>query len=547
MKDLNEMVRENQLNTLPFAKSGREEEELFDRHPELPAILEKSRKTRIDSMALQSRLHEDEARSAKILRNVSKSPTLTVKSPFLAARGSSTDLMFDMEDDSGRLISSRKELIGPVLEAQKSQIRERKTLQPQTPPSREGNGTTRIYDEGTDAISHSSIGGSFPTLSLSSTAATPNNPQSPEQHPSKTTGLEPETSSPWRNATFNAEKLDMKQIMAQASAGRQSNISKAISNVSSGSNTKSIASVKLSQKERMRQQQQQRQQGTPAQQSTIMSLPPAQPPAPKQPKVSPWQTAPAPSKISLTEILKSSEDVIASQPASKPQRSHLPTSGQSEAGSVKDEHNLPSESTATPIAPPQAKRSVSQPLPSAAAANKALTPPLNPANTSITPRSINYSTTCAAAEPSIQLSMADILAQQQSEKQILKEATAKRSLVEIQEEQAFQEWWDQEVVATKARMEVEEAATARKERGGRGRGRGKARHKAEGGKGGPSDSQGSRRKSGEQQSDKKNTSAKTVAEQPTLAENTQARARNHSKVSRRRRRGGTSDLSSPLH
>jgi rhamnose utilization protein RhaD (predicted bifunctional aldolase and dehydrogenase) len=38
--------------------------------------------------------------------------------------------------------------------------------------------------------------------------------------------------------------------------------------------------------------------------------------------------------------------------------------------------------------------------------------------------------------------MADIIGQQRREAEVIKEAVAKRSLQEIQEEQAFQEWWD---------------------------------------------------------------------------------------------------------
>lgn len=78
--------------------------------------------------------------------------------------------------------------------------------------------------------------------------------------------------------------------------------------------------------------------------------------------------------------------------------------------------------------------------------------------------------------------MADILSQQQTEKEIIKEAAAKRSLQEIQEEQAFQEWWDEEI--RKARAEVEEAndakPTGRGRRGIRGIGRGPSRVRGKG-------------------------------------------------------------------
>jgi hypothetical protein len=57
-----------------------------------------------------------------------------------------------------------------------------------------------------------------------------------------------------------------------------------------------------------------------------------------------------------------------------------------------------------------------------------------------------------AAEPALQLSLQEILEQQQYEKDIIKEAAAARSLQEIQAEQEFQEWWDKEA----ARMREDE-------------------------------------------------------------------------------------------
>lgn len=71
-------------------------------------------------------------------------------------------------------------------------------------------------------------------------------------------------------------------------------------------------------------------------------------------------------------------------------------------------------------------------------------------------------------------SMADILAQQQYEKVVIKETAAARSLQEIQQEQEFQAWWDSET----KRLQEEEAATMAairraSGRGGGGGGRGK--------------------------------------------------------------------------
>lgn len=66
--------------------------------------------------------------------------------------------------------------------------------------------------------------------------------------------------------------------------------------------------------------------------------------------------------------------------------------------------------------------------------------------------------------------MADILSQQQAEKYAVKEAVAKRSLQEIQQEQEFLSWWDQE---SKRAMEEEAQAAGRSNERGRGGGRGR--------------------------------------------------------------------------
>ena len=84
-----------------------------------------------------------------------------------------------------------------------------------------------------------------------------------------------------------------------------------------------------------------------------------------------------------------------------------------------------------------------------------------------------------------QSSMADILSQQQTEKIAVKEAVAKRSLQEIQQQQEFEEWFDSE----SRRVQEEEAQAAatvarRDGRSKRGRGRGRGAHRSGIGRGG---------------------------------------------------------------
>ena len=85
--------------------------------------------------------------------------------------------------------------------------------------------------------------------------------------------------------------------------------------------------------------------------------------------------------------------------------------------------------------------------------------------------------------------MADILVQQQTEKEVIKDAVAKRSLQEIQEEQAFQEWWDQESKKVREEEEGVRGQTVSPARGRKnsswGKGRGASRGRGRGaGRGG---------------------------------------------------------------
>lgn len=72
------------------------------------------------------------------------------------------------------------------------------------------------------------------------------------------------------------------------------------------------------------------------------------------------------------------------------------------------------------------------------------------------------------AEPALTIPMADIIGQQEREQEIIKEATSRRSLREIQEEQAFQEWWDKESKRIQmAEAEEREKAANNNNRGGK--------------------------------------------------------------------------------
>lgn len=77
------------------------------------------------------------------------------------------------------------------------------------------------------------------------------------------------------------------------------------------------------------------------------------------------------------------------------------------------------------------------------------------------------------------LSISEIVAQQQLEKDVVKEAAAKRDLQDIQAEQEFEEWWNKESARVQEAEKRSAAAAAKKKHRGRG-GRGGKKGKEKG-------------------------------------------------------------------
>ena len=96
----------------------------------------------------------------------------------------------------------------------------------------------------------------------------------------------------------------------------------------------------------------------------------------------------------------------------------------------------------------------------------------------LTPRSVRHIPLPqhSPTSPSQHLSMMEILSLQEAEKTSIRDAAAKRSLQEIQQEQEFQQWWDQEsrrVIEEEAqtkRLLDRAAKSAARGRGSKGRG-----------------------------------------------------------------------------
>ncbi|TVY68874.1 BTB/POZ domain-containing protein [Lachnellula suecica] len=456
MFELDEVVRANQLACLPFAKSERAELLLHAKYPSLAGDIDEERQIRLRDMAFRAHLKDDENRQSSSFRtrvgsvddHLSASPSQDKMrrkskgvrnepfSPIIRPKDSTLDLMFDMDDD---------EPLG-------SQNPKPPALNPiQEPTGKKGDTSPNAKDPWEREVSRSiPEEGAFSLSSKLPIAMTPNTPETRAQ-----------ASKMWSSPGLSSSKLNMKEIMAQASSSRTSTLSMSLSvqktreitgKTQRSSNAELPGKVatppKLSQKERKKQQQQQALQNTsPHPQINIEK-------ADGKPS-SPWQIAATGPKTSLQHVLKgptlsptgltpkSVGSPLPSRPLRRTASPDTRFSGQQRSNSAskftKEQHS-------------------SSAGPSQSASGSNLTKPI--------PHSKSYVAPASKAEPSLQLSMSDIIGQQRREQEVIKEAVAKRSLQEIQEEQAFQEWWEQE----SRRAQEEEAARASGSASGAGRG-----------------------------------------------------------------------------
>ena len=452
MVELDDTVRQNQLACLPVSRSGHIEAELLDRYPQLEEWKRQAIKARIDSVMGQARAGDDEHKSSSTL----KSPA-THRRTSMPRSKASNELLFNMDDDpeTKSTLITREHNIASSLTATP-------VLRPLSAKSQTSH----------DESLHSYEADSFPTFASSQntpashlvTTISDEFIASRHHHDNIPTSSVSQGSyevSPWGQATLKTDKLDMKQIMAQASGNLTSNISTAFA--LSKTNAGQPRLGKLSQKERKKLQQAHQQETLPSDSPSTSTQSTSKVPPP-------WQIPIKRPVVSLETILRDKSEIPAVPSATRPLTLRQTVSGKTASAQVTlvrktsapqqsmkvDSSTLSSVGEQSKLSASKGKMIQSSPPSEGGVRN-------NPS----TPKYIRHSS--MPVEPSLQLSMADILAQQQSEKDIIKEASAKRSLQEIQQEQAFQEWWDQEEAATRARMEQEEVAAkaSTRERGGR--------------------------------------------------------------------------------
>ncbi|RYP34112.1 hypothetical protein DL767_004447 [Monosporascus sp. MG133] len=370
LTELDQVVRQNQLARCPFARSGRAELLLHDRHPRLAEDIDEERQTRVREMAYKT-LQRDEEKK--------------LSSSFKTRFGSLEDSVAGSpapEKGNRKSKAARNEPFTPVLRP------------------KESHGDL-IFDMDEE---ESSVIGS---------------PTSP---------------APMRSG--HQSELDLREVLAEAKPA-QSALSAGLA-AEKKNITARQTPQKMSQKERKKYLQQQAelvaQQDTKAQPQLWAKV--------GEKKASPWQQTGSTPKTPIKDMLSPDAGLKGQPPNPKPLVAIESSSGKSipRRTASPDTRFSGQKTNTAPANPDRPTRPDSQPL---------------------VPHSKSYIKRPPKPEPEIGLGLADIIGQQQREQQSVREAVAKRSLQEIQQEQAFQEWWDQE----SRRMQEEEARRVAREKG----------------------------------------------------------------------------------
>mgnify|MGYP002621748323 CR=1 FL=1 len=501
--ELDEVVRNNQLAQSPFARSGRAEELLHETYPWLAEEILEERQIRIKEMAYKA--HREEERRQSIAKGrcgsfeeaspVTPTPDRVRKplridltepsSPSLRAKSSQGDLMFKMDEDTSPLSS-------PVL-------RPRKSVE-----------ASPALDQAPTSLGSSwKVTGKKIRLSLA-----PSPPASPTVAKSIPNSAGPDlapstpakTGKPWGETVTPVSKLDLREILqSQAATTKQSALSAGLAAQKTQEVTPKHTPTKLSQKEKKRQQQ-----------AALAALQAAKS-SPQQPQ-NPWSNDSL--KPSPWKQISYGKPAQPAKPATAPAAE--PVSGSPTVPKIVAPDAGPAAKPTTPLPRRTASpdtRFAGQPRSSPAATTRpgtSSTTPSRPSQSSVSsttpivPHSRVYiPRPSQSREPVLGLSLEDIISEQSRDKQIVREAVAKRSLQEIQQEQAFQEWWDAESRRVQAeeerrRLERERREKEREEqerrrgregkRWGRGRGRGGGGNNNEGH--GERDGNGNRNRNG---------------------------------------------------
>ncbi|TGJ81516.1 hypothetical protein E0Z10_g7251 [Xylaria hypoxylon] len=457
LHELDDVVRNNQLARCPFVRSGRAELLLHEKTPELAHDMYEERQVRVKDMAFRATLKDDEKKGSSYKTRLGSfhdlsgvSPTadraarqkskVTRNEPFspdLRPKTSLADLMFNMEGDEepsggsppspsprSMVVGDRNELDRlPSLSTPQRSLLENVSL-----------GTPKLASTSPASASRSAL--LTPILS---------NDAFQEQRP--------QNAKPWGSSALPISRLDLREVLAE-SKPNHSALSAGLAAQSRDAGSK-LTPQKLSQKERKKQLQQQAE--LAAQQETEVKQQLQKPWSNGgDERDTPWKKA---TRAGHTTSMKDLLHPDSASPAGLPGAKPLAVAEASSSRSIP-------RRAASPDTRFPGQKPTSAPMPSPA--------PTHPDSQPITPHSKSYIKRAPKPEQETGLALADIIGQQQREQRSRREAVAKRSLQEIQQEQEFQEWWDQESRRTQEdearKLAREENKDKKKDRGRRSRG-----------------------------------------------------------------------------
>ncbi|KAI0152678.1 hypothetical protein GGR57DRAFT_469943 [Xylariaceae sp. FL1272] len=462
--ELDEVVRDNQLARCPFAKSGHTEALLHEQNPELAQDILEERQIRVKEMAFKTNHRDDDKKmstsyrarfgSLHDLSGISPTPDRAQPrkqrashnepfSPVLRPKDSQTDLIFDMDEE----ISSVASPLSPT---------------PQRAPTDDRDELDRVSLLSLPRRREKSRVPSEPPQII----PTPPAPSPVSNSESLAIRSESDVSrracGPWKPSALPTSRLDLREVLAESKPA-ESALSAGLAATNREAGTRSTPQ-KVSQREKKKQLQQQAEQMARQEaESKTQSQTPWSNVGEK--KSQPWKSS-APVPKPSTSALLSPDSAAAAKPP--------------DAGAASSSKSI-ARRAASPDTRFPGQRSNTVPQPST---SKGLS---RAENQPLTPHSKSYIRRAPKQEQEFGLGLADIIGQQQREQQSHKEAVAKRSLQEIQQEQEFQEWWDQESNRVKEeearRLAKEESKDKKREGGRRGRG-GRSKGRGGGGSGG---------------------------------------------------------------
>lgn len=456
--ELDRKVRENQLAFLPIVKSGRAEADLFEKYPELASRMDRSRQARLDALKVQAKFNQNLPIGASfdVLDEDFFSSTPSRSRRSRHSRGSSASATPLLKAKAKALQEGIDEDIVASLPALSSPLLERSP--PFSPSQQNASGQGTALEGSRHSIGRAGSSSVSPML-------LPTDAGNLAQGPVTPTGSRSVAGAPWGSSPLPTAKLSMKEIMSQSATSTSSLSSGLRAQATAGISPVSNAQ-KMSQKERKKLQKQH---------SDAILEPAKQEGSPR----SPWQTVPSHSKpvhpIVATNLPEPSKVIQQGRAQSTPHLTMRQTIANTPAAKA---------SSSSPMTP-------DKPSPMRSAAQAKTDSPGSPsasASTALPIQSIRHIPTPRQeredASVFMHQSLADIISQEQAGKDAIKEAVAKRSLQEIQQEQAFQEWWDAESRAVQAAAAfADHPASPGRGRGGARAGRGDRRRQG-GGRGG---------------------------------------------------------------